>query len=312
MPVLSIIIPFYNSNEKVAALIDSLNKQVAWLSNKVEILFINDGSTDDTVTYINNNMKLSDYKIHHKKNGGVSTARNFGLDISNGEYIIFIDSDDYILTSGLSLIINEINKNKNNDVFIFNYSKVIEGKEITTGLYEDFPPVFFLDRYISGELLKYISVTSCVFKKEYLLINNIRYNVNAKYAEDQDFLVRAVVGGDYILINKPIVGYNVDLSTAMNLLSLRRFDSINIFLSWRNDLNIDSNLIDKKINRELIYICRSFYKKLTIKKSISFYRDNIAGKYNEYIMGDLESVLFFKFNLIYILLYKAYCRFSSR
>ncbi len=95
MPKVSIIIPVYNSASK--GLNDCIDSVLAQSFSDFELIIINDGSTDDSLTIcrqftsIDNRIKLID-----KKNGGVSTARNAGISIACGEFITFIDSDDII------------------------------------------------------------------------------------------------------------------------------------------------------------------------------------------------------------------------
>lgn len=96
----SIIVPIYNSEKYISKCIQSVLNQDF---KDFELILINDGSTDKTQAICENYSK-SDERITliNKKNGGVSTARNRGLKISKGKYIVFIDSDDYVQTTLLS------------------------------------------------------------------------------------------------------------------------------------------------------------------------------------------------------------------
>ena len=92
--LISIIVPIYNVEEYLAECIESLINQTYY---NIEILLINDGSTDKSPEIAENYAK-KDFriKIYHKKNGGLSDARNFGIDKALGKYITFVDSDDYV------------------------------------------------------------------------------------------------------------------------------------------------------------------------------------------------------------------------
>lgn len=100
---LSVIIPVYNQEKLVVRCLDSIPKR-----KDIEIIVVNDGSTDNTLK------SLEEYKKKYKKliiinceeNLGVSNARNLGLDIAQGEYVIFIDSDDYVDTKVFKEILN--------------------------------------------------------------------------------------------------------------------------------------------------------------------------------------------------------------
>lgn len=97
MPKISVIVPVYNTEKYVERCLDSIANQT-W--QDLEILIINDGSTDNSETVIKqwmeNNYNKVDIKYWKKENGGLSDARNYGVNHATGEYLSFIDSDDYI------------------------------------------------------------------------------------------------------------------------------------------------------------------------------------------------------------------------
>ena len=105
---LSIIIPIYNSAQYLARCLDSL---LAIKCEECEILCINDGSTDNSLDILNNYQNLDKrIKIFSKQNGGVSSARNYGLDQARGEYIMFVDSDDIIENNYVSELMEYTDK----------------------------------------------------------------------------------------------------------------------------------------------------------------------------------------------------------
>jgi glycosyltransferase involved in cell wall biosynthesis len=92
---LSIIIPFYNVEEWIS---DCLNSLIPINDEKIEIILVNDGSTDNTRAIAETYRHLFlNFLIHDQANGGLSRGRNVGLKMAKGEYVYFIDSDDYIL-----------------------------------------------------------------------------------------------------------------------------------------------------------------------------------------------------------------------
>lgn len=101
MELISIIIPLYNKEENISRTIDSvLNLKY----NNWELIIIDDGSTDDSASIVQ--VFLSDDRIRYikKKNGGVSSARNLGIKEARGEWIIFLDADDYFLPNALDTL----------------------------------------------------------------------------------------------------------------------------------------------------------------------------------------------------------------
>ncbi len=94
--LVSIIIPVYNVEEFLNECVDSVLSQTY---KNLEIYLVDDGSTDNSGTICNDYLsKDKRIKVIHKKNGGLSSARNIAMDVMNGEYVYFLDSDDYIST----------------------------------------------------------------------------------------------------------------------------------------------------------------------------------------------------------------------
>lgn len=104
---ISIIIPVYNVEKYISECIESILKQTY---KDFELLLINDGSTDTSGIICDKYAQL-DKRVHvfHKRNEGVSKARNLGIEYATGEWICFIDSDDWILSNYLETIINDTN-----------------------------------------------------------------------------------------------------------------------------------------------------------------------------------------------------------
>ena len=93
-PIISVIVPVYNVEKYVSKCLDSILKQTL---KDIEIIVVDDGSTDNSGSicdrYAEQDKRI---RVFHKENGGLSSARNYGIDRAKGEYIGFIDSDDYI------------------------------------------------------------------------------------------------------------------------------------------------------------------------------------------------------------------------
>lgn len=94
MKKISVIIPVYNTQKFLIKCLDSIERQEY---KNLEVIVVNDGSTDESEKIIKKyNEKYDNIKYYKKENGGLSDTRNYGLDKSTGDYICFIDSDDYI------------------------------------------------------------------------------------------------------------------------------------------------------------------------------------------------------------------------
>ena len=95
MQKISVIVPVYNTEKYIKKCLDSIINQTY---SNIEIIIINDGSTDNSELIINEYLKEYPDKIKYykKENGGLSDARNYGVTKATGDYICFVDSDDYI------------------------------------------------------------------------------------------------------------------------------------------------------------------------------------------------------------------------
>lgn len=97
MPKISVIVPVYNTEKYIQKCLESIVNQTM---KDIEIIVVNDGSKDKSEDiieqFIKNNKSNIKIKYYKKKNGGLSDARNYGVQKATGEYIAFVDSDDYI------------------------------------------------------------------------------------------------------------------------------------------------------------------------------------------------------------------------
>ena len=120
MKKVSIIVPIYNAEEYLPKCIDSLINQTY---QNIEIILLNDGSTDNTQNII---ASYKDKRIIaiNKKNTGIADTRNEGIKKSTGEYIMFVDSDDYLELNSIELLIKKLEKDKS-DIVMFNYQLII-------------------------------------------------------------------------------------------------------------------------------------------------------------------------------------------
>ena len=92
--LISVIVPVFNVEKYLEKCIESIRNQTY---KNLEILLINDGSTDKSLEICNKYLEIDDrIVLLNKENGGLSSARNFGIDNAKGEYITFVDSDDFI------------------------------------------------------------------------------------------------------------------------------------------------------------------------------------------------------------------------
>ena len=119
--LLSVIVPIYNREECLKRCIESIRNQTY---QNLEIILVDDGSMDNSPEICDDYLKVdSRIKVVHKKNGGLSSARNAGMQIATGEYVTFVDSDDYIEIQVYEILIKEIEAKKC-DIITMNFQDV--------------------------------------------------------------------------------------------------------------------------------------------------------------------------------------------
>lgn len=185
--VLSIIVPVYNVEKYLErCLLSILEQQLE--AEEYEVLIVNDGSPD------NSNVIIDDFVARNenffsftKPNGGLSSARNFGLERAKGEYIYFIDSDDYLFPNKIGEILILLKENQL-DCISFNYKKITEeGAPLFANM------MYSEQGLVTGEYLlnnKTIvsNVWRYIFKAKILRDNNLSFCPGI-YHEDEDFTV---------------------------------------------------------------------------------------------------------------------------
>ncbi|WP_304330698.1 glycosyltransferase family 2 protein [Phocaeicola plebeius] len=190
--MISIIIPIYNVEMYIKECIDSVLMQTY---QNFEILLIDDGSTDSSGKLCDE-IALTDFriKVFHKSNGGSASARNYGMEKAVGEYIIFLDSDDYWIEKNILSLLVEKAKSDNLDVVRGEYINVDErgNRLYTPNLLAE--SLNFRDLVFgSFEMVKYIvngNFFSWLFMFRRSALDHLRFDENRKFQEDIDFAVK--------------------------------------------------------------------------------------------------------------------------
>ncbi len=210
MSLVSVIIPVYNAEKYIRKCLESV---ICQSHDSFEIIVVDDGSTDSTNVILKNYVREYNYiKLIEIENHGQGYARNLALQKAKGEYIFFLDADDFIERDTLKLCINKLNVEKSDFV-------VIDWKFFHTrgGWYSyNHSDNIFYEKILEHEdILKLLEITAYftvnkMYKKSFLLENHIKYLEGTLY-EDNPFWVNAVIHAKRVsLINQPL--YNVRVS----------------------------------------------------------------------------------------------------
>jgi len=183
---ISIIIPCYNCEKYIDETLKCLENQTY---KEFEVICINDGSTDNTLLKLNEWRKkgVFNFKIIEQQNSGVSTARNNGIDNANGDYLLFLDSDDTYHSRFIELLYNTIEESNTDTVYcrLSRKQSEVMCQEINAYKYE----IQTQDQAMNTLLFRMgeIGFYNFIFRKEILDGYKLRFDVNTKYGEDREF-----------------------------------------------------------------------------------------------------------------------------
>lgn len=183
--LISIIVPVYNVEKYLQKCIESLLNQTY---KNIEIILIDDGSTDKSGEICDRYAKTDErIRVVHKKNAGVAAARNDALDMVNGDYITFVDSDDFINEEYCEIFINTLVKN-DADIAICQLYQFVEGESIKNDTNELVQNVYSRDEAIFNLISVgrfYECIGGKIFSKR--LFEKVRFPLGRRY-EDASIL----------------------------------------------------------------------------------------------------------------------------
>ena len=250
-PKISVIMPVYNAEKTIERAILSIINQTY---NNIELILINDGSTDETESiikkYIEKEKKIY-IRYYFQENSGPSIAKNLGIDMAIGEYILFVDSDDTISENYIeSLVINQ----KEGTLIGASY-KIIEGikrknKNVKITIKDYYIRDEILNNLVVGKLNGFVVLY--LFNKEKM--KNIYFEKDIIYMEDTLFLIKYIINNNInnIIYLKDIYYnyYQTDGSITNNTNKI-----IKNILSFTNSIRKIENIIPKE-EKELKEICK--------------------------------------------------------
>lgn len=317
-PIISIIVPVYNGDKYLSRCVDSILNQTFqdW-----ELLLVDDGSTDKSGEicdeYATKDKRI---KAFHKKNGGVSSARNYGIRHSRGKWLTFIDIDDYVQDSFLEILIQEANS----------VDMVVSGAYYINDRKVFLPPnrLFNIsdDLLLLDEQLCSIYLMTCwakLFKRTFIINEGIYFDSSLRIGEDTDFVLRYLKQIRSIkFVHIAFYNYNDEEKNKLFKYALSANDFSNHLF-----LILDSlNQLKKKYNYSFCkfeYLLNDYYSRLffmylmNLKNYRSFYKEhrNYARSKVKYMPDSFKKkVLFFFFvyfppisYLLFLLYKRKYC-----
>ena len=220
MPKVSIIIPVYNTEEYLAACIESVRSQSF---KDFEVLLVDDGSTDGSGQICDEFVQKDNrFIVFHKENGGVSTARNLGLDNARGEWVYFVDSDDEILPGGLQTLVDCVSDDV--DIVLGGYERYDEDGENIYKIGDRVVTMLDKEESLStlyeghGKYYDYLTY-GCIrlLRNSIIQEQNLRFITSLRNKEDTLFLTQYICRSTGItrFTTAPVYKYNRRSNSAM-------------------------------------------------------------------------------------------------
>lgn len=281
MPKVSIIMPVYNVEKYLKQALDSAVNQTL---NDIEIICVDDCSTDNSLNILKE-YQLKDSRIkviEQKENKGQGVARNIALDIASGEYIMFLDPDDWLELNACEIAYNQISRNKN-DIVFYNFcfyseksNRVKSANRINTFknlLHEKQIELYKIQNF---RIYYGASIWTQIYKRSFINDNNIRFS-KTRTCEDNPFFFKALVCAKTVsAINLPLYFYRT-----------REVVSLHYVKAWRDVLQ------NKLQSYEIIK--KSQYKNEFMPMFIIYYWNSLVyGHFNKFRKADknLKPILF--------------------
>lgn len=190
-PFLSVVIPVYNGEKYIENILSAFDRQPL---GRYELIFVDDGSKDGSYEKISGWVGRKDYPIRvvRQENSGVSAARNTGIRAAKGEYITFVDVDDFVTDDYLALLLDRM-ENSAPEVLVFQSFRIREDMPyaVPDNPAPEFLPVRgeeILNRFIANPTA--FAVYNLVVRRELIEQYDLFFSVGYKYYEDYDYLIR--------------------------------------------------------------------------------------------------------------------------
>lgn len=248
MEKISVIIPVYNDEKYLAQCLDSVLRQTY---SNIEIILVDDGSTDSTPELCEKyREKYANIRILHKKNGGVGSSRNAGLEMATGEYILFVDHDDLLSETHIEELYKLLKKN-DADIAVGNFNRFIEEKR-AYGIWikEDdyFEKTYTPEEWFSVEYetvpynrsMIFVVPWGKLYKRS--LFENIVYPINARVEDDLTTWKIYLLADKIAYMNKAIYTHRIfenSVSAQANKTAVFPLEAVEERISLLSQLGFD-------------------------------------------------------------------------
>lgn len=288
---LSIIIPVYNVEKYISRCLDSVyNQNIS--EDLFELVVVNDGTPDNSMEIVQQYASAhSNIRIINQYNGGVSKARNTGIDSSYGEYITFLDSDDELKEGGLESFMNQCDDSEifvfnscfgNREVYSYEWRGILAANTEYSGI-----ELFSKYHFFRG------SVCGAIYKKSFLYKHSIKFPLNVPNGEDTIFFLHCqskassikFFDADFYIINE-VMG-----SASRSKYTIEKAEKAKNGLAYIDNL-ISENNENQYIYQYLKYQIISNYVNVLVKSGFSASTMYLQPSINTFLPIKLEGITF--------------------
>ena len=267
---ISIIVPVYNVEKYLERCIISILNQRFY---DFELILVNDGSTDRSLDICNEYEKIDNrIKVINKENGGLSSARNAGIEVAKGEYIAFVDSDDYINRNMYQVLYDNIIK-ADADISISNFEYVDENDDVNLNNklenieFMTFNNIEAMHQLYSGNNVQFIVAWNKLYKRE--LFRELRYT-EGRIHEDEFIIHKLLYNTNKVVYTPLRLYYYVQRigSITQSTFNVKRLDAIYAF-SERLKYFREKDLKDLEFKTQIFYLQLFFTSYYKVKSEIN-------------------------------------------
>lgn len=301
---IGIIVPVYNVEKYLKRCIDSLINQSM---TNIQIILIDDGSTDSSPKICDDyNEKDIRIRVLHKENGGLSSARNAGLDICNAEYVMFVDSDDYLERDACKILYSCLKGNKKIDLVASSYIEEKENNKVIIRHTNLGKEILSSKQFIVKSISKneyYTMAVLYLYKYSFLKENNLRFKEGI-FFEDHEFTPRVFLKARFIIYcDFPFYHYMIRENSIMTSVNTQKKIEDSLIV-YKELFEIYNNVKDTELRKSLNGILIRYYlRTCRVRKIHGWKIDNFnfefALKYSLNLKEKMKVIVFNYFPSLY-------------
>ena len=258
----SVVVPVYNVQDCLARCVESLVNQ-DYPKEQLQVILVDDGSTDESGALCDTLATGHSFvEVYHKPNGGLSDARNYGFERATGEYVIFLDSDDYLSLDSCAKFAESIEKAERPDVVSGTTLKHIDDHEKRIVRNSVNQPVMtgkqFLEKELSGSF--FVAAWGSIYKRSFLMENELSFWKGILH-EDEDFTIRALLAAKTVLSTDIAFYHYVIRANSITTKKDRTKNAISIFEICKKLTPIAEQLPESDLKKLLkTHLAKIMYK----------------------------------------------------